>query len=269
MKSRLTITLSKDILKNIDNIIDGKDIRNRSHAIEHLIRKSIKPYIKTAIFLAGGPPQTKKPSSITLINKRPLICLMIEHLKQFGFTNIIICAGTQLKTIKKTVGKGSSLEVNIRYIKDKRSGTAGAIKQAKKYIKGESFLVLHGDILTNINFSSFIAFHQHEDTIATMAVKPRISEKEYGKVNLQGNRITQFLGREKEKGIGIVNTGVYLFKPEIFNLIPKKTPVFFSKGVFPFLAQKDELSAFIFQGIWYDISKPKNLKQAITRWKNR
>ncbi len=109
-------------------------------------------------------------------------------------------------------------------------------------------------------------FHQDETSIATMAVKPRLAEKKYGKVILQGNKIVDFVGQKGDRGLSIVNAGIYLFEPEIFNYIPNKTPVYLDIDVFPKLARKGRLSAYIFQGIWYDISRKDDYQEAKNRW---
>ncbi len=139
----------------------------------------------------------------------------------------------------------------------------------RKHISKESFMVVHGDVLTDIHLKSFIQFHEEEGGTATIAVKPRIAERKYGKAILQGNRIVKFDFRGGDKGISIVNTGIYLFTPDIFSEIPTKTPSTLEKDVFPNLARKGKLSAFLFQGIWYDISRQGTLNQAKKRWKSR
>jgi NDP-sugar pyrophosphorylase family protein len=268
MKSRLTITLTQDILKRIDRLIDGKDIRNRSHAIEHLIRKSLTPSVKTAIILSGGRTERKTPPALTTIDGQQLLFIMINHLKRFGVTDFFICAGPWERDIREVLLNGEAAGIIVKYINEaKPLGTAGAIKNAQKAIPHEPFLVIHGDVLTSLNIEDFILFHENEKSLATIAVKPRIAEKKFGKVLLQGNRITDFYEEEGEKGISIINTGVYLFEPEVLDLIPDEVPSSLEKDVFPQLARMGELSAFLFQGVWFDVSRPKDKKEAILRWK--
>jgi NDP-sugar pyrophosphorylase family protein len=111
-----------------------------------------------------------------------------------------------------------------------------------------------------------MAFHLQEKTLATMAVKPRDAEKKYGKVMLQGNRITEFSEKGSSEGISIINTGVYLFHPDVLKLIGEDTPAQFEVDVFPKLAALNELSAFLFQGIWFDISDSESYLGAKSRW---
>ena len=102
--------------------------------------------------------------------------------------------------------------------------------------------------------------------MATIAVKPRDAERQFGKVLLQGNRITHFLETERSEGISIINTGVYLLQPEVLHLIEPDQPSRFETDVFPKLAAMQELNAFFFQGIWFDISRPESYQSAQARW---
>lgn len=266
-KARLTITLPNELLNQIDGLVDGRAIRNRSHAIELLIRDSLKPRVDTAVILAGGRSDDPEPPPLRLIDGRSLIAITIEHLARYGITNLILLAGPHQAAIRAIIGRGERLGVRVTYVDEPQpSGTAGAVKLAEPYLHPGPFLVVHGDILTTINLSDFIAFHKSEATTASMAVKPRQAERSYGQVMLQGNRITDFYENGQDAGISIVNTGVYLLEPAVLNLITAGQPARLETDVFPQLAQVGELSAFFFQGIWYDISKPGNYRQAKMRY---
>ena len=102
--------------------------------------------------------------------------------------------------------------------------------------------------------------------MATVAVKPRDAEHRYGKLLLKGNKITAFSQPEESDGISIVNTGVYLLQPEALGLIDTGQPANFETDLFPRLANMGELSAYFFQGVWFDISTPETYRQAEQRW---
>jgi NDP-sugar pyrophosphorylase family protein len=265
-KNRLTITLPKDLLSKIDSNIDGSTIRNRSHAIESLIRQSLKNPIETAIILAGNKTPSKTPT-LKVINGKPAIFHTVEKIVEAGIKNILICGAGYNQQIKKIVKDGSSLNAIVKYIPENTPlGTAGAIKKAQKHIKGDNFLVIHGDIVTKLNLNTFISFHTQENTLATIAVKPRKTETSYGKVLIEGNQITDFFDKFDSKGIDIINAGIYLFKSNIFTYIkPGKSKL--ETDIFPILAKQEQLTAYIFQGIWYDISKPADYQAALSRLK--
>jgi mannose-1-phosphate guanylyltransferase/phosphomannomutase len=264
-KDRLTISLPNDVLTSLDEAIDGKEIRNRSHAIEHFLRQSLKPSITNAVILAGATIQKESHPSLTMIDGRNLLDITLEHISVAGFRHVYILAGASNDLLRKSLGQ-RGYGMKIHWIEEpKPMGTGGALKLLEGILY-EPFLVLHGDILTSIPFQSFIDFHLYEQTLVTIAVKPRHSEAKYGQVTLQGNRITTFSEHDKGAGISIINTGAYLMNPAIFSYIPKDKPSKIEVDVFPTLASASELSAFFFQGMWFDISNHKNMKEIIRRY---
>jgi len=266
-KARLTITLSRDILRQIDRMIDNKTVRNRSHAIELLLRQSLLSIVTTAVILAGGENNSGNNPPLLPIDNSPLILITIRHLISFGIKTIHILAGINEPDLRKILEASPHLGATIKFHKeDLPLGTAGAVKSIEDQLAYEPFIVLNGDILTDINLADFIAFHKNENTLATIAVKPRDAERNYGKVTLQGNKIRDFSETNHNHGISIVNTGIYLFQPEVLKLIDSGQPAQFEQDIFPKLAAINELSAFFFQGIWFDISPPDNYRLALRRW---
>jgi NDP-sugar pyrophosphorylase family protein len=276
MKSRLTITLSEDILKKIDHLIDKKKIRNRSHAIEHLVEQSLEPEIKTAIILAGGPEKTPY-SPLTVIGTKPLILYTIDLLQKHGVRKVHIAINNQGTELKKLLGDGQEYGVQITYHYEKeRLGTAGAIttitKKAKVDFINEDYFVIAGDVLTNINLDELAHFHIENNSLVTMAVKPRPAQMNYDNVFVQGNTVVNFKASEKHEIVGIVNAGVYIFSSEMNSLLPELTTpangevqktTMLEKDVFPKLSNSKRVHAFSFQGIWFDISSDQNYKRAV------
>lgn len=263
-KSRLTITLSQELLRKVDALIDGHTIRNRSHAIESLVKQGLSTQVSTAVILAGGDHKNGSIPALKKINNRPLLAMTLEHLKNYGVTHIVICAGINEAAIKAEFGSGSKFGVTIVYSQEnKRLGTAGAIKNAEKYIDDEAFLVINDTTLTNLNLDDLFEFQRQEDTISTICVKPRMSEPKYGQAFLHGNRIVKFMDSSENQGISIVNVGLYVLKREIFDLIKKNTYLNLETDIFPQLAQDKELSAFVFQGSWFDASADESFNEAI------
>ena len=266
-KARLTITLDKDLLMQIDKMIDNVKIRNRSHAIESILRERLKPEVSTAVILAGGKKHMDIHPALLPIDDRELIFLTLEHLAEAGIRKIFILSGSEGTDLREHLRQHDIFGAHIIHIQEEQPlGTAGAIKAIEDQLGHEPFLVIHADVLTNINLADFIAFHQQERTLVTIAVKPRDAEKKYGKVMLQGNKITEFSEKGQSEGISIINTGVYLLDPDALNLVNENTPSHFEIDIFPKLAALNELSAFLFQGIWFDISDSESYLGAKSRW---
>lgn len=267
-KARITITLARDLLSQIDGMIDDVTIRNRSHAIELLLRRSLRPTVHTAAILAAGEDGNGMIPPLRKIGDRLLIEIMLRHLGQHGIRTVFLLAGKHEEKLRAALAEtGNPWNLELEFISEgEPRGTAGAVKLIEDQIGSEPLLVLHGDVLTDIDLSEFVQFHQREGTMATIAVKPRVAERRYGKVMLQGNRITEFLDIHQSEGISIVNAGVYLLDPEALHLVEEGGRRTFEQDLFPDLAAIGELSAFIFQGIWYDISQEDSYRLALGRW---
>lgn len=269
-KTRLTITLPPELVRRLDGMVDRQDVRNRSHAVELLLRQSLEPTVRTAVILAGGSRRGLQIPPLAAVEGMPLITLTLRHLMGYGIRSFLILAGAHEDAIRELLGEGEALGARIRYVREPElRGTAGALKLAEPELQGDPFLVIHGDVLTDINIADFIRFHRAEHSLATIGVKPRHGEPRYGQVMLQGNRITDFLEKSGDGGISIVNTGVYLLEPGVLSLVAPDTPTRLETDVFPKLARMGQLSAFLFQGFWFDISSPQNYQDARSRWETR
>lgn len=273
-KKRLTITLSASTLNKIDGLVDNKQIRSRSHAIEAILEKNLTPQINKAVILAGSPNQNElRP--LTKLNEQPLIFFTLKLLKKHGINQIFILTNDRSQKIEQTLNDKqyqqllSDLNLDINFIYEEQAlGTAGAIKNAQSKIGSNTFFCLHGDILTNINLTQMAQFHQDHKSLATIALKPRMSQDCYDNVFLQGNKVVDFEPKKQGQTVSIVNTGVYLFEPEIFKYIPEKNPSTLEKDVFPQLAKSDSVHGFTFQGIWFDITSDDNYQQALSQIAN-
>jgi NDP-sugar pyrophosphorylase family protein len=145
-------------------------------------------------------------------------------------------------------------------------GTGGAIKKAESLLEDkEPFLVLNGDILTNLSFKELMKTHKASGATATIALFEVEDPSRYGVVELDNkNHIIRFVEkppREKAPS-NLINAGVYALNPEIFNYIQKGRPVSMELEVFPKLVKERKLCGFIFQGYWTDIGKPKDFLKA-------
>lgn len=276
-RERLTITLKKSILSRVDKIIDGTKIRNRSHAIEYLINQSLSPKVAQAVILAGGkglnmrPFTHEVPKGLFPVAGKPILSYIVEMLRNAEIRDIIFSIGHLGEKIIDYFGDGKKFGVSITYVsEDKESGTGGALNLTKKYIKSDAFLVIHGDILIDIQLSEFIAFHKEQETIATIALTSVVDPSQFGEVMVQGTKITKFVEKPK-KGkhtSQLINCGLYLFNRDIFSYIAKKE---FSllEDIFPTLSDRNQLSGYLFAGRWVDIGNLASYERAIKEWGGR
>lgn len=275
-RQRITITLRNDLLKKVDERIDGTKIRNRSHAIEYLLTKSVIPPISQAVILAGGegvkmrPLTYEIPKALIPVGGKSLLEYTIESLREAEIREIILAIGHLGNKIKDHFGNGSKFGVKITYSEENNSlGTAGALANCYSLLEQKPFVILHGDILVDLNFRELIAFHQNIKTnVSTMVLTTKSDPSFYGNVQLVGNKVVEFVEKptKKQAASHLVSTGVYVCEHEIFDYIPEKNPAML-EDVFPELAKQGKLSGFLFAGKWFDVSTPKNYAEAIAHWK--
>lgn len=275
-RKRLTITLRKKLLTKIDEQVDGTRIRNRSHAIEYLLTRALKPSIKQAVILAGGegvkmrPLTYEVPKALITVSGKPILEYLIETLTDAGIRDIVLAIGHLGSKIKEHFGNGSKFGVNITYSEESKNlGTAGALANCYSLLEKKPFIVLHGDILIDIDLGELIKYHEtlRRDKIATLVISTASDPTSYGSVLLKGNKIVDFTEKptRKKASSHLVSVGAYLFEPEIFDYIPEKMPAMLEK-VFPTLAEEGKLGGFLFDGKWFDVSTPKIYAKAIKEW---
>ncbi|MFA6354054.1 MAG: nucleotidyltransferase family protein [Candidatus Paceibacterota bacterium] len=275
-RSRLTITIKKDILKQLDAYIDGSRIRNRSHAIEYVLSKHFAPKIKKALILAGGqgtkmrPFTYEMPKAMIPVNGRPVLEYTIENLRRFDVREIIVSIGHQGAKIKQYFGDGSKFGVKITYLDQGKSevGTAAPIFQAKKIIGENPFFIYYGDVLANIDLADMVDFHISNAAVATMALTSVNKSADWGAVRVQGSRVYSFLEKPNQRKdlSNIINSGIYIFDPEIFKYLTPEAHRL-EKDIFPKLVERRKLFGYMFAGQWFDVGDPEIYKRAVKEWR--
>jgi len=271
-RERLTITLRNDLLKALDGEIDGEKLRNRSHAIEYFLSRSLGLKTVKVLILAGGKPvyfdSEKKslPKAMVKIAGRPLLEQTLHRLKAAKLTEVYISIGEGGEIIENYFGDGSKLGINITYIRQKSGckGNAQPLLQAKEFFHS-GFLVLYGDVLSDIDYGDFVEFHRSQKAaVCTMALTSTETVDMWGLARLQGNRIVEFEEKPKNPKTfsRLVNAGIYLMEAEIFNLIGAKSDKMES-DVFPRIAEEGKLFGYPYEGLWLDISNSAAYRQAV------
>lgn len=256
-KSRITITLDEKLLTNLDGFIDGVKIKNRSHAIESILSEKLAAFkIRKAVILAGGKG-VKSGDGIKNISKilaeyenRPFVDHVFGWLKKQGIQEIIISAGNLSSEIKGYVGDGSRYDLQVSYL-SKDSGTASILKYLVNVVDG-TFIVLNGDILSDVNFDEMYDFHKKSGGLCTIGM---ISVKEphsFGTIKLNGSRITDFIEKPEagKEASYLINAGIYLMEPEICRMAASGC-LSLEKDLFPALARKGKIFGYYIEGKWF------------------
>ena len=219
-----------------------------------------------AIILAGGrgkrlrPITDKIPKPLIPINNKPLIERTIKYLKKYGITEIIISSGYKSNLIEKFLRKNKNFGCEIIFSIEKTPlGTGGAIKKALKHVKDESFLVLNGDIVTNIDLKKIL---KKSNTIAANELKTK-----FGTMNIKNNKILKF--NEKKDVTDVwMNPGIYHLSKDIERLIPKKGSL---EGiVFPKMVKNKTLETVKFKNaLWFSIDSHKDIEECSKEIKSK
>lgn len=228
-----------------------------------------------AIILVGGqgtrmhPLTHNIPKNIVPLCGTPFLTYQIERLKEAGVTEIVFSIGYRADDIKRVYGTGKHLKVKIDYaLETEPLGTAGAIKNCERFVKGSTVFVLNGDILTDIPLKKMIVFHRKNKNLATLGLVRVDDPTAYGLVLLDAHsRITRFLEKPtiQEAVTDTINAGVYLFEPEIFNFIPPGMNYSSERALFPnLLEEKAAFGGFVWKGYWQDIGTAR--KYLTTHW---
>jgi len=190
---------------------------------------------------------------------KPILDWTLERLAKSGVKEIILAVNYMAETLMHHYGN-SKYKMKILYSKEDRPlGTGGPVKKAEKLIGHEEpFLVLNGDILTNMNYTELTEKHRENDTVATITLCEVEDPSRYGIVELtEERRITRFIEKPspQEAPTNLANAGIYAFNPEIFHYIPSDRPVSIERETFSILAREGNLHGHLFRGSWIDIGK--------------
>lgn len=275
MKERLTITLDNDTLEILDKHIDGKKIKNRSHAIEvflHRVLGNNSP--RKAVLLLGGkgtrfrPITYELPKALLPVQEKTVPEHLIDLFKRYNITDLIFSVGYKAEKIMAYFGDGSKFGVKITYVKeDSPVGSAGAIKLAAKYLK-EAFIVTNGDELKDIDLEEMFASHKQNKALVTAALTTVEDPSSYGVAKLEGSRILEFVEKPpKDKApSNLINSGLSIWEPEVLKLIPEGFSMY-EQDIFPKLAKEKKLFGYIFSGQWFDTGTPERYEKAIKEWR--
>lgn len=216
-----------------------------------------------AIIMAGGEGSRLRPLTcdcpkpmMKLMNK-PVMQYAIELLASHGITEIAATLGYLPDAIADYFGDGASFGVSLKtYIEKTPMGTAGGVRCARDFLD-ETFIVLSGDGVTDLDISAALRFHREKQALATLVLRREKDPTEYGVVATDGDgRIRGFYEKPSRCDIlsDTVNTGIYILEPAVLDLIPKDRPYDFGHDLFPKLVSEEgRVFGYITEDYWCDI----------------
>ena len=214
--------------------------------------------------MAGGegtrlrPLTSNQPKPMVSLCGKPCMEYILELLRSHGIDETVITLMFLPKAIRDYFGDGSTLGMSMRYsVEQAPAGTAGSVKLAEDELRGDTFIVISGDALTDFDLGEVVAFHKQRGAMVTIALKRVENPLEFGVVVVDDEgRIERFLEKPTWGQVfsDTVNTGIYVLEPEIFDHIPGDGPFDFSQDLFPKLfSMGAPLYGYVAEGYWQDI----------------
>jgi mannose-1-phosphate guanylyltransferase/phosphomannomutase len=226
-----------------------------------------------AMVLAAGvgsrlDPLTRAiPKPLVPIVNKPVIAHILELLARHGVRDVLINLHYLGGAIRAALGDGARLGVRITYAEEEQLwGDAGSVKRNAEWFGDEPFLVIGGDDLSDIDITRLLRFHRDKKAVATLALSLVDDPSEYGIAMVNEHaRITRFL--EKPRGQVVfsntANTGVYVFQPEVLELIPAHTFYGIGNNLLPFLLEhRRPVFGHLTGSYWRDVGNLEEYRQA-------
>jgi mannose-1-phosphate guanylyltransferase/phosphomannomutase len=225
-----------------------------------------------AFVLAAGvgtrlrPLTSNIPKPMIPILDKPALYYTFANLWKYSFTDA--CVNTYyMSDVISDYFKKNKIDINIEFSKEKTLlGTAGAVKKKENFFD-DTFVVMSGDGLSDVNLKKVLGFHKKKKSLATIVLKKVSSRFEYGiAITNKNSEIKKFVEKPSWSDVfnDEVNTGIYVFEPEIFNYIPKNTFFDFSMDLFPLLMKKGKkIHGFLIDDYWTDIGNIVEYKKGV------
>jgi NDP-sugar pyrophosphorylase family protein len=214
----------------------------------------------TAVVMAGGkgtrlhPITAAIPKPLVPVGERPILDYVLRWLHHCGVRRVILAIGHLAEIITAVIGDGKRWGLNIEYsLEEKALGTIGPLRLIKNL--PDNFLVLNGDILTDLDLHHFFRYHIENKALLTIATVKRKHQVDFGVLHFSEEDFTITRFEEKPLLEHSVSMGIYAMRREIRSLIPRNTPVGLDSLVEMLLKKHKAVKVFPYNGEWLDIGR--------------
>ena len=226
-----------------------------------------------AIILSGGlgtrlrPLTYEIPKALIPVQGKTLTEHVIDVLKKLEINEIILSIGYLSEKIEEYFGDGSKFNLNISYAIEKQAmGTAGPLMLLPKI--NETFVMVNGDNLFNLDFKKMLQLHKKNKATATIALTKVEDPSHFGVAKLQEDKILEFIEKPKkeEAPSNWINSGYYILEPEVFDIAKEKDFAMMEKDIFPKLAKDGKLFGYRDNGQWFDTGTFESYERVKKEW---
>jgi mannose-1-phosphate guanylyltransferase len=231
--------------------------------------------IKTAIILAGGlgtrlrPLTLETPKALVQIDELNLTEHVISKLKEAGVTQIHLSIGYLSDKVINHFDKNPG-GMKIKYIVEREPlGTGGCLHLIDKSDFTSDFIVVNGDNLFNLNWDKMHELHKKNNSLITIGLTRVEDVSAFGVAALEGEKIIRFVEKPKKEDApsNYINSGYYIFSPEVFSHLPQTPKFMLEKDLFPAVAQKGRLHGHKDDAQWFDTGTFERLDEVRKKWK--
>jgi len=222
-----------------------------------------------AVLLVGGQGTRLRPLTFSIpkpllpVGERPLLQLIIEQLRDAGIAELILATGYQAELIQAFCGDGSRFGVRVSYVKEEQPlGTAGPVALARHLLApGEPFLLMNGDILTQLDFRAFLDTARRRGWDLTVGYTTWVHTLPFGVLTLQGERVEAVV--EKPSHEYLVSAGIYCVGPAAAALVPDRTFYTMPDLMRALIAAGRTVGAYHIREAWMGLERVEHFEEAV------
>lgn len=233
-----------------------------------------------AILLAGGlgtrlrSVVSDRPKPMALIVDRPFMEYVVRGLARFGITDIIFAVGYKGSMVEEHFEDGTAFGIRASYAyEEELLGTAGAIKNAGRFVTEDSFFVLNADTFYRIDYGRLVTIKEENGLDMALVLREVPDVSRYGAAVLDGVMLTGFNEKAKEAGPGTINGGVYLMSRKLLDEIPAGKVSLEHEMIPGWMKEGRRLGGFVNDGYFIDIGVPddyfrfqEDVKKGVIKW---
>lgn len=192
---------------------------------------------------------------------KPLVGYVAEYLAGYGYNDIIVNLHHRPESVRRVLGDGSRFGVKLHYVDEPEIlGTSGALDNARAHLQDETFIVINGKIITDIDLDAAMQTHRNSGAIATLVLLPNTRRERFTMVETEDGLLRGFGGMPSTAAssndkLPLMFTGIQIIEPRIFDYIPRGVFSHSTTDVYPLAMSKGErIATHVGAGKWYELS---------------
>ena len=191
---------------------------------------------------------------------KPLVGYVAEYLARYGIEDVIVNLHHQPESVRRALGDGGQFGVRLQYVHEPVIlGTSGALDNARELLEDDTFAVVNGKLITDLDLKAAVQTHRQQQALATMVLLPNPKRERFSIVETREGLVSNFAGMPGPSSLDaeppLMFTGIHILEPRIFEYIPRGVFSDTITGVYlPAMAKGERIAAHVADGAWYELS---------------